>query len=135
MKIIDGENAVLGRLASYVAKEAIKGEEFVIVNCEKVIVTGDRLKTQEHFKEKKSRVGWSQKGPKHSVVSYKIVKRCIRGMLPEHRWGRGKDLFKKIKCYNGVPKEFESVEKIKFENTKKCKYIQVKEIYKNGNRE
>ena len=27
MKIIDGQNAVLGRLASYAAKESLKGEE------------------------------------------------------------------------------------------------------------
>ena len=29
MKIIDGKNAVMGRLASYAAKEALKGEEVV----------------------------------------------------------------------------------------------------------
>ena len=32
MKIVDGTGAVLGRLASFVAKEALKGEEFVILN-------------------------------------------------------------------------------------------------------
>ena len=42
MKIVNGENAVMGRLASYVAKEAMKGEEFAVVNCEKVIITGDK---------------------------------------------------------------------------------------------
>ena len=30
-KIIDGTNAVLGRLASYAAKQALLGEEIVIV--------------------------------------------------------------------------------------------------------
>ena len=31
--IIDANNAVMGRLASYVAKQAMLGKEIVIVNC------------------------------------------------------------------------------------------------------
>ena len=42
MKIIDGKNAVLGRLASFVAKEALKGEEIVIVNCDEIMITGNK---------------------------------------------------------------------------------------------
>ena len=49
MKIIDGKNAVLGRLASYAAKEALKGENIIILNCEKVIVTGNRKNIRERF--------------------------------------------------------------------------------------
>ena len=90
MKIIDGKNAVLGRLASYVAKQALKGEEMVVLNCEQVIVTGNRTDIKEKFEGKRRRVGSSQKGPKHSKSSDKIVKRTIRGMLPDHRKGRGK---------------------------------------------
>lgn len=130
MKIIDGENAVLGRLASYAVKESIKGEEIVIINCNKVIVTGNQKTTQKKFREKKGKVGHSQKGPRHSVLSYKIVKRTIRGMVPEHRWGRGKEIYNRIKCYNEIPKEFEKAEKISLVRDIKCKSIKVKEIYK-----
>ena len=130
MKVIDGENAVLGRVAAYAAKEAIKGEEIVVVNCEKIIVTGRKKTTQQEFAEKKSKVGHSQKGPRHSVLSYKIVKRTIRGMIPEHRWGRGKEIFNRIKCYNKVPKEFEGAEKISLVRDVKCRSIKVGEIYK-----
>lgn len=130
MKIIDGEHAVLGRLASYVAKEAIKGEEIVVLNCEKIIITGNKLTTQADFLEKKSHVGSSQKGPRHSILSYKIVKRTIRGMIAKHRWGRGKEILSRIKCYNGIPKEFENSDKIKLEKPKKCKSIKVGEIWK-----
>jgi len=42
MKIIDGANTVMGRLASFVAKEALKGEEIKVVNCEQVIITGNK---------------------------------------------------------------------------------------------
>ena len=37
MKIIDGTGLVAGRLASYTAKEALKGEEIAVVNCSDVI--------------------------------------------------------------------------------------------------
>ena len=128
-KIIDGKNAVLGRLASYVAKQARKGEEFVIVNCEEIIITGNKSNIKEKYFQKRQKVGSGQKGPKVSRDNYQIVKRTIRGMVGNHRYGKGKEAFKKIKCYNGVPKEYEKSEKINFEN-KKDKFIKVKEVFK-----
>ena len=128
MKIIDGKDAILGRLASYVAKEALKGEDIVILNCEQVIITGNKKNIEENFKIKRSRVGSSQKGPKHSKTSEKIVKRTIRGMLPNHRKGRGKIAYKKIKCYVGIPKEFQDAKKINLKKENRNKFIQIKEI-------
>ena len=130
MKIIDGKNAVLGRLASYVAKQALKGEEIVILNCEQVIVTGNRTNIKKKFEDKRGRVGSSQKGPKHSRTSDKIVKRTIRGMLPDHRKGRGEIAFKKIKCYVGIPKEFQESKKIVSGKEKIGKFVIVKDITK-----
>ena len=69
MKIIDGKDAVLGRLASYAAKEALKGEDIAIVNCEKIIITGNKAFTRENFLEKRRRVGSTQRGPKVSITS------------------------------------------------------------------
>ncbi len=129
-KIIDGKNAVLGRLASYAAKESLKGEEIIILNCEQIIITGNKKNIKENFEIKRSRVGSSQKGPKHSKTSEKIVKRAIRGMLPDHREGRGKIAYKKIKCYTGVPKEFQESKKIVGGKEKGIKFIQIKEIAK-----
>ena len=128
MKIIDGTDAIMGRLASYVAKEALKGEEIIVLNCDKVIITGNKKNIEKEFEEKRGRVGSSQKGPKHHKVSYKIVKRSIRGMLPEHRSGRGRQAFKRITCHNGVPKEFEDKPKITSGKQKKAKFIRVREI-------
>ncbi len=96
-KIIDGSNMVLGRLASYVAKESLKGEEIAIVNCSEVVITGNKEDIKEKFKEKRSRFGSSQKGPKHSRKSEKIVKRAIRGMLPNYREGTGREAWKRIR--------------------------------------
>lgn len=130
MKIIDGKNAVMGRLASYVAKELLKGEEIVVLNCDSVIITGSKADVHKRFEAKRSRVGSSQKGPRHSKVSYMIVKRAIRGMLPQYRFGRGSVAFKRVKCYNGVPKEFEESKKILAGKEKTSKYVEVKELTK-----
>ena len=128
MKIIDGKGAVLGRLASYVAKETLKGEEIAILNCDQVIITGNKRNIEESFHARRSRVGSSQKGPKHSKSSEKIVKRTIRGMLPEHRFGRGREAFKRIKCYVGIPKEFQESKTIKAGKGKPFKFITIKDI-------
>jgi len=134
MKIIDGKGAVLGRLASFVAKEVLKGEEIVIINCDQVIITGNKKRIKEDFEEKRSKVGSGQKGPKVSRLSERIVKRAVRGMLPNHRKGRGKEALRKIKCYAGVPKEYEKSKKIlagrKPKVPNKSKILEIKKISK-----
>jgi len=130
MKIIDGKNAVLGRLASYAAKESLKGEEIVILNCDQIIITGNKKNIREEFEAERRRIGSGQKGPKVSRSAEKIVKRAIRGMLPDHRQGRGKIAYRRIKCYVGIPKEFQESKKIIGGREKKSKFIYIKEISK-----
>ena len=132
MKVIDGKDSVLGRLASYVAKESLKGEEIAVLNCEKIIITGNKKNIKENFESKRKRVGSTQKGPKVSRLNEKIVKRAIRGMLPDYREGRGKIALKRIKCYVGEPIEFKDSKKIIFEEkgNKKIKFIRVKDLSK-----
>ena len=130
MKIIDGKETILGRLASYAAKEALKGEEIVIINSEKIIITGRKENIQKEFSEKKGRIGSAQKGPKYSTPNEKIVKRTIRGMLPNYREGRGREAYKRIKCYVGIPKEFEKVDKISLTKDKKLKFLELSKIFK-----
>jgi len=132
MKIIDGEDAILGRLASYCAKEVLKGERLTILNCDKVVISGRRSVVEAGFLEKRGRKGSSQKEPLYPKDNYRIVKRTIRGMIPEHRKGRGKEAMQRIMCYNGVPKEFEKSEKIKIFNDKKIKSVSLKELTKNA---
>jgi len=129
MKFIDAKDAPLGRVASYVAKEALKGEEVKVFNCSEAIITGRFEKIKSDFQIKRSRVGQSQKGPKHPATSEKIVKRAIRGMLPNFRVGRGREAFKKILCYSSTPKEFEEVKKESFA-AKKIKASRIKEFTK-----
>ncbi len=62
MKVIDGKGATLGRIASLVAKEALKGEEISVINCDNVIITGNFSAIKENFEIKRGRVGSGQKG-------------------------------------------------------------------------
>jgi large subunit ribosomal protein L13 len=128
MKVIDGKGIVLGRIASYAAKESLKGEEIAIVNCNEVIITGNKESIKKDFNIRRSRIGSSQKGPKLPKSPEKIVKRAIRGMLPEHRWGRGRIAFKKIKCYNKIPLELEKEKLITLEQKEKIKSSKIKEF-------
>jgi len=127
-KVINGENAILGRLASYVAKELLKGNPITIVNCDEVIITGNKKNIKEHFEQKRRKVGSGQKGPKHSKVNEKIVKRAVRGMVGNHRKGRGKIAYRLLRCYNKTPEKFKDSKTMTFEN-KKNKFIKVKDIY------
>ena len=72
----------------------------------------------------------SDLGPKVSRMPEQIVKRTVRGMLPNARMsGRGRNALKKIKCYVGIPKEFEKAKIIDMPE-KKSKFITVKELGK-----
>ena len=118
--IIDGENAVLGRLGSYVAKELLKGSEIVVINSEKVLISGNKKIVIDRTKRiRKMGRGGSLKGPKVSKLADRFLKRKIRGMLPWDK-PRGIAAFKRLRCYvgNGPLKEDE-LKNIKKLNHKK----------------
>jgi len=126
--IIDGSGAVFGRLCSYAAKKSLEGNEIIIVNSEKVIITGNKKEIIKRYEVLGAKGGHSQKGPKISRSSDQILKRGIRGMLPDHRRGIGKQAFRRIKCYNGVPEEYGGKEMVKIKAPKKTKCIELKEL-------
>ena len=51
--IIDATNATLGRMASYVAKQALLGKKVIILNSERAIVTGRKKFTIKIVKGEK----------------------------------------------------------------------------------
>jgi len=128
--IIDGKDAALGRLASYAAKQALKGEDVVIVNCKEIIITGSKKNIREDFDLRRGRVGTTQQGPKVPRTSEKILKRAIRGMLPDHREGRGKVAFRKIICYSNIPPEFKEVKKMSMAKKFKNKFVTLRDFAK-----
>ncbi len=110
--IIDGENAVMGRLASYAAKQALQGKTIKIVNSEKVIIVGKEKGIVLEFKKRRSKGGDIQRGPFYPSSSEQIMKRAVRGMLP-YTQDRGRQALKRVFCYIGIPKELEQAKKIK----------------------
>ncbi|MBI3334242.1 50S ribosomal protein L13 [Candidatus Pacearchaeota archaeon] len=112
MIIIDASNTVLGRLASYVAKQALLGKEVIVVNCEQAVVTGGRRMIIKEYQTLVYRGGHSLKGPFHNKShAEQFVKRTIRGML-SYKQGRGAAAFGRIKCYTSVPKAYSAEKKI-----------------------
>jgi large subunit ribosomal protein L13 len=126
--IIDASNATLGRLASFAAKQALQGKNVVIVNCSNAIITGNKKGIQKKYQEKRSRKGSSQKGPIFPRKASDILKRTIRGMLPDHRKGRGKQALKRVVCYDNVPSEYEKENMIKTKKKKFSNYILLNKV-------
>jgi large subunit ribosomal protein L13 len=127
--VVDGKNALLGRLASYVAKQSLLGKEISIVNCNEIVVSGKPKSVIGEYKEMRNKGGSSLKGPFFPKLPERIVKRTIRGML-SHRQGRGRDALKRIKCYNETPVEFENSKMIKSGKEKDIKKIKLKDLGK-----
>ena len=134
MKIYNGEGIILGRLASEAAKTALSGEEVRVVNCNKIIVSGKKTNTFQMAKARRDRKGYPLKSAKHSRLPERYVRRSIRGMLP-WKFARGKEAFKRVMCYRGLPEELAGQQLINLElsSAKKLptlKYITVREICK-----
>ncbi|WP_206205579.1 50S ribosomal protein L13, partial [Thermococcus sp. MV5] len=93
------------------AKMLLEGEEVVIVNAEKAIITGNREDIFAKYKQRtelRTRTN-PRKGPFYPKRSDEIVRRTVRGMLP-WKTDRGRKAFKRLKVYVGIPKEFEGRE-------------------------
>ena len=104
MAVIDASGLVVGRLASIVARRLLDGEDIIIVNAEKALITGDRKDILAEFKWRRE-VGSTSKGPYYPRRPDRILQRAIRGMVP-HKRPRGKTAMKKLKVYVAVPPEF-----------------------------
>lgn len=113
--IIDASGATLGRLSTATAKRLLNGEEIAVVNSEKAIISGKKVAIKQRYKEKRE-VGTYRKGPFFPRMPDMIVKRTIRGMIP-YQTPHGRTAFKRLKCYIGIPKEFEGK---KFESIKEA---------------
>jgi large subunit ribosomal protein L13 len=125
--IIDGKNAVLGRLATQVAKKALLGESIDIVNCEKIIVSGKKEVVFAKY-DRLNKMGGHVKGPFLSILPEKFAKRIIRGMLP-YKQAKGREAFERIKFYKGIPNNFEGKEFEKVAQSElRISYVTIEEI-------
>jgi large subunit ribosomal protein L13 len=102
--IVNADGQILGRLAAFVAKQALLGNEIIVVNAERAVVSGKResILKEEIGKLDIKNLGNPQKGPFHYKRPDRFVRRTIRGMLPWKK-SRGRDAFKRVQVYIGTP--------------------------------
>ena len=104
--VIDGKNAILGRLGSTVAEKIMAGEEVVVLNCESIVITGEKEMVFADYKARFDRGECkSRKGPFYPRRADLLFKRSVRGMIP---WTTtsGRNAFRRLHAYVGTPKQF-----------------------------
>ena len=112
--IVDAKDKTLGRLASSIA-QILRGKNkvnfspnldmsdfIIVINAEKVILTGDKKNTKEYWRHTGYPGG-------QKTVSYKqmldekpdqIIRTAVKGMLPHNKLGR--KLLNHLKVYSGT---------------------------------
>ena len=111
--IIDADGQILGRLASEVA-QIIRGKKkpfftphmdmgdfVVVINAEKVKVTGNKEKDKTYFRHSGYPGGVTQINLRKVRQSFpvRIITNAVKGMLPHNRLGR--KLLTHLKVYSG----------------------------------
>lgn len=113
---IDATNQILGRLASIIAKKLLEGYRVIVVNAEKAVVSGERLRVIMGYKliEKvKTHYNPYKHGIRRPKSPHNIFKRTVRGMLPIDK-PKGRNAYKRLRVYIGVPPELSDKEFIRF---------------------
>jgi large subunit ribosomal protein L13 len=108
--VVDAEGLILGRMSSKVAKRLLNGEEVVIVNAEKSVLSGKRKSkiAEAHvFLE----VGAPKRGPFHYRRPDRIVLKTVRGMLPMKK-PKGKKALANLRVFMGLPEELKNQEPV-----------------------
>jgi len=132
INIVNAEGLILGRMASNVAKLLLNGNKVIILNAEKVIISGKKRSKVADAK-KFLEVGSPKRGPFHYRRPDKILRKTVRGMLPI-RQPKGKLAYKRLKVFLGIPKEFEEKQTITLKDAKAskptCPYFTLGELAK-----
>ena len=101
--LINAEGLILGRMASKIAKKLLNGEEVIIVNAEKSVLSGKKKSKVAEAKQFLE-VGAPERGPFHYRRPDRIMRKTVRGMLP-FKQPKGKTAYKKLKVFMGVPED------------------------------
>jgi large subunit ribosomal protein L13 len=111
--VVDARDRVLGRLAAGIAHRLRgkhkpefaphmdNGDFIIVVNCEKIRVTGNKLAAKTYYRHS-GYVGGLKERTLGKVLAVKpqfALIHAVRGMLPKNRLGRA--VLKKLKVYAG----------------------------------
>ena len=111
--VIDAEGKALGKVAeraAFVLRGKHKptftphvacGDNVIIINAEKVILTGNKLNDKMYYNHSGYPGGLRERNAKTMIEKYPVemVERAVKGMLPKNRLGR--QIFKQLFVYAG----------------------------------
>jgi large subunit ribosomal protein L13 len=133
--IVDAANCIAGRICSHVSKLLLQGNRVVILNAEKAMLSGNRYKTIELYKEhlEINSVTNPIHGPFHPRRPDTILTKMVRGMVPKRKTS-GIEAFKRLRVYIGIPEEMKNIKAESFIDSKITKpasyYITIGEVAK-----
>lgn len=111
--VVDATGKTLGRLASEIA-QVLRGKnkptfsphvdcgDFVIVvNCEKFVVTGNRMDEKRYYRHSRYPGGLKSRTMREQLDKFpeRIIFEAVKGMMPKTKLGRAQ--MKKLKIYTG----------------------------------
>jgi large subunit ribosomal protein L13 len=111
--VVDAEGQTLGRLATRIA-DVLRGKDkpqytphvdtgdfVVVVNCEKIAVTGKKLDEKMYYRHSGYPGGLKQRPLREELDRRptEVLRRAVRGMLPKNRLARQQ--LGKLKIYAG----------------------------------
>ena len=111
--LIDAQGQVLGRLASTIAyrlrgkhnpfftPHADTGDSVIVINAEKVILTGKKLDQKTYYRHS-GYIGGLKSITAKDLMEKKpeaLIQFAVKGMLPKNKLGS--KLFKKLRVYTG----------------------------------
>lgn len=125
--VIDAEGKPLGRVASKTAhmlrgkhKPTFTphidcGDYIIIVNAEKVLLTGNKLNDKKYYNHSMYAGGLRERTAKEMIERYpeEMIERAVKGMLPKGRLGR--QMYKKLFVYAGPEHKHEAQKPIVIE--------------------
>ena len=111
--LVDAENKTLGRLASEIAKvlrgkkkpiyapQLDTGDYVIVINAEKVHVTGRKLDRKIYYRHSGYPGGLTSISLREQLKRHptRVIRSAVWGMLPHNRLGRA--VMKKLKVYAG----------------------------------
>ena len=111
--VVDAEGKILGRLATEIARRLLgkhkpeyaqhmdMGDFIIVVNAEKIQVTGKKLDQKRYYKHTNHPGGLKTKTLREmlAIKPEEVIRKAVRGMLPKNRLARQQ--LKKLKIYAG----------------------------------
>ncbi len=111
--VVDAAGQTLGRLASEIAKilrgkhkptfttHLDTGDFVVVTNCERIVVTGDKLDTVRYYRHSRFPGGLKSRTMREQLDRFpdRVLLAAVKGMMPKTRLGRAQ--MKKLRIYPG----------------------------------